>query len=173
MAIARFSTTSIHLCEFIVQNAPDKIKKRQKPLFLDIRSVTLVIECWCRLGYNKAIRVGVKVPLIWRIMTEKPTFIQELEGLIESFPPNSILSRTIYQDDHIKTILFGFQPGQELSQHTAAVPAVLHFLKGKAQLLLGEERQQAQGGTWVHIPAYLPHSIQAESETLMLLTLVL
>jgi quercetin dioxygenase-like cupin family protein len=114
-----------------------------------------------------------EISLIWRIMIEKPIYIQELEDLIESFPPDSILSRTIYQDDQIKTILFGFQPGQELSEHTAAVPAVLHFIKGKAQLLLGEERQQAQSGTWAHIPANLPHSIKAESETLMLLTLVL
>ena len=78
----------------------------------------------------------------------------------------------IYQDDSIKTILFGFQPGQELSEHTAAVPAILQFIKGKARVVLGEEEQTAQAGTWIHLPANLPHSILAESETLMLLTLV-
>lgn len=105
-------------------------------------------------------------------MAENPLFIERLEDLIDTFPPDSILSRTIYQDDSIKTILFGFQPGQELSQHTASVPAILQFVKGDATVILGEERQTAQSGSWVYIPANLSHSIQAESETLMLLTLV-
>ena len=36
-------------------------------------------------------------------------------------------------------ISFGFAPGQELSEDTSAKPAILHFLKGEAQLTLGEE----------------------------------
>lgn len=105
-------------------------------------------------------------------MADETVFIGQLESLVDSFPPDSILSRTIYQDDTIKTILFGFQPGQELSEHTASVPAFLQFVKGTAQIILGEEEQTAQAGTWVRIPAKLPHSIHAKTETLMLLTLV-
>jgi quercetin dioxygenase-like cupin family protein len=105
-------------------------------------------------------------------MADNPHFIDSLEDLIEAFPPNSILSRTIYQDDSIKTILFGFQPGQELSEHTASVSSILQFVKGEAKVILGEEKHTAQAGSWVRIPANLPHSIHAVSETLMLLTLV-
>jgi quercetin dioxygenase-like cupin family protein len=106
-------------------------------------------------------------------MSEDIIFIDNLEDLIEDFPPDSILSRTIYQDKSLKTILFGFQPGQELSEHTAAVPAILHFLTGDAQVILGDHQHQAQKGSWVHIPANLPHSIHAKSETHMLLMLIL
>ena len=105
-------------------------------------------------------------------MSDELVYIDQLEELIDSFPPDSILSRMIYQDDSIKTILFGFQPGQELSEHTAAVPAILQFIKGSAQVVLGEEQQEAKAGTWIRLPANLPHSIFADSETLMLLTLV-
>jgi len=105
-------------------------------------------------------------------MSEDLAYIEQLEGLIDSFPPDSILSRTIYQDDSLKTILFGFQPGQELSEDTASVPALLQFIKGQARVVLGEEEHTAGIGTWVRIPAELPHSIHAETETLMLLTLV-
>lgn len=105
-------------------------------------------------------------------MSDNLVFIEQLENLIDSFPPDSILSRTIYQDESIKTIMFGFQPGQELSEHTASVPAILQFIKGEAGLILGDEHQTARDGTWVRIPANLPHSIQAKQETLMLLTLV-
>ncbi|MFL7814255.1 MAG: cupin domain-containing protein [Anaerolineales bacterium] len=105
-------------------------------------------------------------------MDNKPHFIQDLGMLLEALPPDSILSRTIYQDQTIKTVLFGFQSGQELSEHTASVPAVLHFLQGEAEVILGNEHHQAQAGTWIHIPASLPHSIHASQETLMLLTLI-
>lgn len=106
-------------------------------------------------------------------MVNELVYIENLENLIDEFPPDSILSRTVYQDDSIKTILFGFQPGQELSEHTASVPAVLHFIEGEAKLTLGEESTNAQEGTWVHLPPDLPHSILAKTKVLMLLTLTL
>lgn len=105
-------------------------------------------------------------------MAENYTFIDNLESMIDTFPPDSILSRNIYQDKSSKTILFGFQPGQELSEHTASVPAILHFIRGEASLVLGEDTKDAQSGTWIQLPAHLPHSIKAETETLMLLTLL-
>ena len=105
-------------------------------------------------------------------MAQTPHYIADLKGLIDSFPPDSILSRTVFQDQGLKVILFGFQPGQELSEHTASVPAILHFLSGQAELVLGQERHTAGPGTWVQLPANLPHSIQASEETLMLLTMI-
>jgi len=106
-------------------------------------------------------------------MDNELVYIENLEDLVDEFPPDSILSRTVYQDKSIKTILFGFQPGQELSEHTAAVPAVLHFIEGEADLTLGDESTTAQEGTWVHLPPALPHSIVAKTKVLMLLTLTL
>lgn len=106
-------------------------------------------------------------------MADEMVYIENIENLIDDFPPDSILSRTVYQDKSIKTILFGFQPGQELSEHTASVPAVLHFIEGEAKLTLGEESTTAQKGTWVHLPPDLPHSILAKTKVLMLLTLTL
>ena len=106
-------------------------------------------------------------------MANDVVYFDNLDNLVEDFPPDSILSRTVYQDKSIKTILFGFQPGQELSEHTASVPAILHFLEGEANLTLGEESTTAQKGTWVHLPPDLPHSIVATTRVLMLLTLTL
>jgi len=125
------------------------------------------------MGLQGEILLSIYTPLNRKeIVVEHFTFIDELEALIDSFPPDSILSRNIYQDDTLKAILFGFQPGQELSEHTASVPAILHFLRGKATVVLGEEEKSARSGTWIHLPAHLPHSIFAETETLMLLTLL-
>lgn len=105
-------------------------------------------------------------------MTQPYTYLENTGAMIEDIPPDSILSRTLYEDDQVKAILFGFAPGQELSEHTASVPAVIHFLKGTADLVLGEDERKAQPGTWVHMPARQSHSIQAQSEVLMMLYLI-
>ena len=84
----------------------------------------------------------------------------------------STVSKTLYQDATIKMVLFGFAAGQELSEHTAAVPAVLHFLDGKAEVTLGGERMVAEAQSLVHMPAQLPHSITALEPTRMLLLLI-
>jgi quercetin dioxygenase-like cupin family protein len=87
-------------------------------------------------------------------------------------PDKGILSRTLYNDDRLKAVLFGFAQGEELSEHTASMPAVLHFLQGEAKLTLGDDTLEAKPGTWVHMPKGLRHSIQAKTPGVMLLLLV-
>jgi quercetin dioxygenase-like cupin family protein len=61
------------------------------------------------------------------------TYTHMLDRAQEAEPPaDGILSRTIFQDDKIKAVVFGFGQGQELSEHTAAKPAMLFFVKGQA-----------------------------------------
>jgi quercetin dioxygenase-like cupin family protein len=87
-------------------------------------------------------------------------------------PPDGIISRTIYQDDRLKAVLFGFGVGQELSEHTASKPAIMHFLSGEADVTLGSKPLAATAGTWVHMAAGLPHSIVAKTPVAMLLLLL-
>ena len=100
------------------------------------------------------------------------TYTHLLDLVKEAEPPaDGILSRTIFQDDQIKAVVFGFGQGEELSEHTAAKPAMLVFVHGEATLGLGEDTQEAQQGTFVHMPANLKHSIKAETPVVMLLLL--
>jgi quercetin dioxygenase-like cupin family protein len=87
-------------------------------------------------------------------------------------PDKGILSRTLYGDDRLKVVLFGFAQGEELSEHTASMPAVLHFLQGEAKLTLGDDTLEVRSGTWVHMPKGLRHSIQAKTPVVMLLLLL-
>lgn len=96
-------------------------------------------------------------------------YLEDLGDLIAEIPPDSILSRTFYQDERIKAILFGFDKGQELSEHTASTSAILYFLRGEAALTLGGEARQAKAGTWVSMPPHLPHSVIARTPLVMLL----
>lgn len=98
--------------------------------------------------------------------------IDDLVGLIPEITEDTIVSRSFYQDGQVKAILFGFAPGQELSEHTASRPAILHFLKGEAELTLGKDPSIAGPGTWAHMEAHLPHSIVARTEVVMLLLML-
>ena len=100
------------------------------------------------------------------------SLIANLVDLLPDISEDTIVSRSVYQDDQLKAILFGFAPGQELSEHTAARPAILHFLKGEADLTLGKDSSDAQPGTWAHMEAHLPHSILAKTEVIMLLLML-
>jgi quercetin dioxygenase-like cupin family protein len=87
-------------------------------------------------------------------------------------PTDGTLSRTIYQDERLKVVLFAFSAGQELSEHTASTPAIMHFLSGDAEVTLGPDKVVTKPGTWIHMPAQLPHSIRTKSPVVMLLLLL-
>ncbi len=99
-------------------------------------------------------------------------YFSNLTDLVPEIPPNSILSRTLHADDDVKVVLFGFDAGQELSEHTASQPASLLVLQGEADLTLGGERRNAGPGTWVHMPPHLPHSVHARTSLVLLLLLL-
>jgi quercetin dioxygenase-like cupin family protein len=104
-------------------------------------------------------------------MTTSYTHFLDLAKEIQP-PDKGILSRTLCNADGLKAVLFGFAPGEELSEHTASRPAILHFLQGEAKLTLGDDTVEAKPGTWVHMPAGWRHSIQARAPVVMLLLLL-
>lgn len=87
-------------------------------------------------------------------------------------PADGTLSRTVFHDERLKVVLFGFSAGQELSEHTASTPAVMHFLRGEATVTLGGNMVSAKAGTWIHMPPNLKHSIRADTPVSMLLLLL-
>ncbi len=98
-------------------------------------------------------------------------YFEDLTTLLGDLQPDSIISRTLHGDDDVKAVLFGFDAGQELSEHTAALPASIFVLRGEATLTLGGERRQARPGTWVHMPPHMPHTVVAHTPLIMLLLL--
>jgi quercetin dioxygenase-like cupin family protein len=104
-------------------------------------------------------------------MTTTYTHFNDLAKAVQP-PDKGILSRTLHNDDRLKVVLFGFAQGEELSEHTASTPAVLHFLQGEATVTLGDDRHEARPGTWAHMPAGLKHSIQAKTPVVLLLLLL-
>jgi quercetin dioxygenase-like cupin family protein len=86
-----------------------------------------------------------------------------------ALPEKGIMSRVLHKDDRVNVTLFGFSPGQELSGHSAPTAATLYFLEGEAEVQLGEDKVQAQPGSFIYMPPMLPHGILAKTALRMLL----
>jgi len=100
------------------------------------------------------------------------TIFTNIQDTISEIQPDSILSRTIFSNDRLKVIMFGFAEGQELSEHTSSKQAILHFLEGEARLVLGKDEYDAGPGTWIRMDPNLPHSVFASSRVTMLLIML-
>ncbi len=105
-------------------------------------------------------------------MGKEYTYIADLHKELQEIPSDSIISRTLYNDNHLKAILFRFASGQELSEHTSSMPAIVHIVKGESRLTLGADSIEVRDGAWVHMPPGLPHGIYAKTAVIMLLILV-
>jgi quercetin dioxygenase-like cupin family protein len=103
-------------------------------------------------------------------MEEKPIAVN-IEQATE-FARSGIVSKTLVETDRVKLILFCMEAGQELSEHTASVPAIIHLVSGKATLKLGAETHQAEAGGLYYMPEGLVHAIKAHENLVMLLTML-
>ncbi|MEQ9409001.1 MAG: cupin domain-containing protein [Fuerstiella sp.] len=104
-------------------------------------------------------------------MTSEYTHVVDLAREVEP-PDDGILTRTLFNGDDLKAVIFGFGTGEELSEHTASMPAILHFIQGEATVTLADDMIQARPGTWIHMSANLKHSIKTTSPVVMLLLLM-
>jgi quercetin dioxygenase-like cupin family protein len=82
-----------------------------------------------------------------------------------------IVSKSIVENEHHKIVHFTLAPGQELSEHTASVPAVIQVLSGEGAVVLAGVAHEAGPGKLYYMPAELKHAVQARGELVFLLTM--
>ena len=95
-------------------------------------------------------------------MTDAAHFIDDL-AVAAPHVPRGIHSQTLYDGPDLRLVLFAFAPGEELSEHTAARPAVVHVLDGEGDAVVGGDPHAIAAGTWFRMPAGMPHSIRART----------
>jgi quercetin dioxygenase-like cupin family protein len=92
--------------------------------------------------------------------------------LPDSIVPKTTVSKNFFKSPNLKTMLFSFAKGEELSNHSSKKDAILHVLNGSGTFVAEHETVTLSEGTWIHIPAELTHCVQAEAELHFLLYLV-
>ena len=95
-------------------------------------------------------------------MSDATLFLDDL-AVAAPHVPQGIHSQTLYDGPDLRLVLFAFAPGEELSEHTAARPAVVHVLHGEGDAVVGDSPHAIAAGTWFRMPAGMPHSIRART----------
>lgn len=96
--------------------------------------------------------------------------VADLHDMVE-VADQGIVSKTVVENEHHKLVHFTFAPGQELSEHTASVPAVIQVVEGKGRVILGGVTHEAVPGKLFYMPAELKHAVKADEELVILLTM--
>ncbi len=112
-------------------------------------------------------------------MTEKKELIKnipfsevvEIKELVD-YESGRVVSRTLSSKPHVNITLFAFDKGEEISAHTSPGDAMVQVLDGIALININGEEITAKAGQVVVMPANVPHSVMAESQFKMLLTVV-
>jgi quercetin dioxygenase-like cupin family protein len=99
------------------------------------------------------------------------TYVPSLSGLVD-VSPESTVSRTILKGEGARLVLFSFDTGQELSEHTAAMPVILQTVEGSLEVTASGETVTLAPGDVIHLPSRLPHTVLAKQPSRLLLTML-
>lgn len=86
--------------------------------------------------------------------------------------PDSTVSRTVLRGEGARIVLFSFDAGQELSEHTAAMPVLLHVLDGRLSVTAAGRTVELVPGGVIHLGTRCPHSVLALEPTRLVLTML-
>lgn len=97
--------------------------------------------------------------------------IADLASLIQ-VNPESTVSRTVLRAEGVKIVLFSFDAGQELTEHTAAMPVLLQVLDGRLDVTAAGRTVELVPGGVIHLGTRCPHAVVAKEPTRLVLTML-
>lgn len=98
-------------------------------------------------------------------------FIESLADEVE-VQSGSTVSKVVAKDGPLRLVLFAFDAGEELTEHTAALPVVIQVIEGAVRIEASGDTVRLCAGGWLFLEANEPHTVVADQPTKMLLTMV-
>ncbi len=95
-------------------------------------------------------------------------FIDNLADRID-YADGSTVSKTVMRAEGVNVVLFSFDEGEELSEHTAAMPVIVQTLEGEIEITADGKTVSLLPGGFVHFTTRLPHAVKALSRAKMVL----
>jgi quercetin dioxygenase-like cupin family protein len=99
-------------------------------------------------------------------------------GRAESFTdllalqPHSIASRVVARSTGGNVTLFAIDAGEGLSEHSAPFDALAVVVEGDMLITVGGQPVTARAGRMVLMPANVPHALEAQAPSRMLLVML-
>jgi quercetin dioxygenase-like cupin family protein len=103
--------------------------------------------------------------------TLPPAEAHSFQDLI-AYAEHGIASRVLAKKGTSNVTLFAFEKGQGLTEHTSPFDALVVIVEGAMTLTIGGKPVKAAAGTITRMPATVPHSLDAEERTRLLLVML-
>ena len=104
-------------------------------------------------------------------VNESMSSVASVADLVE-IAPQSTVSRTILREEGVRLVLFAFDQGEELSEHTAAMPVLLQALDGRFDITAAGRTVTLVPGGVIHLGTRTPHAVVALEPGRLLLTML-
>lgn len=89
-----------------------------------------------------------------------------------AYQEGSVVSREISKGSGGTITLFAFDAGQGLSEHKTPFEAFALVIDGEAEITVGGAKHTVKAGEMVHMPADVPHALQAPIRFKMMLIMM-
>lgn len=93
-------------------------------------------------------------------------------GSLVAVQPEGTLSRTVLRAEGVRVVLFAFDAGQELTEHTAAVPVLFQALDGHLRVTADGRTVDLVPGGLLHLATRVPHAVVAVEPSRLMLTML-
>ena len=99
---------------------------------------------------------------------------EEVVSLAESVQtvPGQVVSRTLAQNDAVRLTVFAFSKGEEIGTHDSTGDALVTVIDGVGRFIVDGKSYTLKQGQSLVMPAKKPHSVHAEEDFKMVLTVV-
>jgi len=109
-------------------------------------------------------------------MAEQPLFQNALVAQTSLatetvFTDHGVVSRTLFATPGCRVVLFAFDAGQTLSEHSTPRDVLVQLLSGRCEFTVNGQVLTLAAGDLLHLPPGAPHSVLATERFSMLLTL--
>ena len=101
----------------------------------------------------------------------EPARAVHLAALVD-YQDGSIVSREIIKGAAGKVMVFAFDQGEGLSEHTSPFNALVHIVDGEAEIIISGQAHPVSDGESILMPAQQPHALKAKKRFKMVLTMI-
>ncbi len=103
--------------------------------------------------------------------TRNAVAVSRLADLV-AVQAGAVVSRMLLKTRGGSVTLFAFGAGEGLSEHTTPHEALVVLVEGEADVTVGGATYRMGAGQTIHLPAGVPHAVQAATDFKMLLVML-
>lgn len=100
------------------------------------------------------------------------TYVDGAAGMAE-FTAGRVKPVSALKATGANVVVFAFEAGTELREHTAQQPVMLQVLEGELTIRLAGESFELTPGDLLHIEPHVPHSVEAVERAKLQLTVLM